>query len=380
MRKLRAIPLVAFAAVTAIAFAAPAVASATAGWTQKGSPIGGYRTLSLGGTVKFNALGAGIECGVNGEAKIWPSSEGEVTKFEINTKACTPFGRFKGCVVTSATAKTPWSLQAVGGEKPKISIGNFSYSLTTTSCEHPNKNSTYTMLSTTVTATPDNSSAISKLTLSGTGKMEYVYEGLLIKEPVTHEGELTVTPAGSYGIGELPTPTAHWTEEGVEIGSPKTIELNGTTKWTFLGGGYECTVHGNATLWPGNVGEISSFEINPSTCKFFGGTWSGCKATGAEATTPWNILAVTESGKKRFLISGFSYVLKLKECTSVPWRTGWEVVGKGNLTATPDSSIEMSELGLGGTVEGHEPGKASEQSAVAETWLNVTPAKKYGIG
>lgn len=386
MRKLRAIPLVAFAAIIAAAFAAPA---ASANWSESGLEIAEPKTIEFEGNIKWSLMSSSLQCSdVDGNATLQPGKNGEITKFSINPASCNTFGTmFKGCFVDSIKTRAPMSIQAVNeSEKPRIYIDGFSYTVHFNSCTTAPSEKTWIFRSGNQTAnapmvaTPDNASAMSEFTFNG-GQTAGGLVGSLTPSVGYTDGSFTITPSKAYGIEGASTYQApnSWTKEGGALLEPKTIELDGTVKWNTLGSGIECTSHSEAELWPGSErGELTKFELSSGSCKGFGFAWKGCKVSAASATAPLPIKAVKEGETRRILISNLAYTLTVNSCTNGKANRTAEVKATGDVKATPGNADAISSLTLSGGLTVTEPG-GSPESASIEGSPSVTPSGVYGI-
>ena len=186
--------------VTAIlclaALAAPAAASAKAVWTDKGEFLGVGKFNGLNGTMGFQAGFGGITCEVDVilEFEKSPSETGMV--FEIVPLACEGKGLLAGCEVPlSGGIGMPWTIHAETDTTIKITNVLMGYGLK--KCGGIEE----IILSAEkgVTATPDNSAAITTLALTGAGNITI---GGGIPMPVEVVGLLTYleNERETYGI------------------------------------------------------------------------------------------------------------------------------------------------------------------------------------
>jgi hypothetical protein len=91
-----------------VVLAVPALAL-SAVWKDKGTNIKTLTEISLTGAELFEtSAGNGMNCGLKATLRTEGGSTGEITTFDI-TECPSGFGTFKGCSVTSSTAKgLPW--------------------------------------------------------------------------------------------------------------------------------------------------------------------------------------------------------------------------------------------------------------------------------
>lgn len=178
--------LLASMALAAIAFAAPATASAE--WTHEGEPIGDKANISLSGTVGFaGAGGAAFECVVHSSVTLEPGTTGTVKSFQITTNTCKGTGPLENCVLANDTViGLPWVVHTNGTAMTitDVTITNHYVDNTPACPVH-----TTVLHFASATATPDSTSAMSSVTVSGTATSGAVAFG-----------SFAVTPAGTYGI------------------------------------------------------------------------------------------------------------------------------------------------------------------------------------
>lgn len=195
--------LLASMALAVVAVAAPA--SALAGWTHEGKELEGEGHLTFAGPAEFEApaAGAGAEAELNATVILEEGSTGKVTS--VSASDCTGTGNFFPLTCTStfeATKGTGWA--PVSSTDPWIVHCNPGGTITITHIritnryyspldpDHTEVKAT-SVLTGDIIVTPHDPSAISTVTLSSENA---VVAGV---GAATVGGELTATPAGTYG-------------------------------------------------------------------------------------------------------------------------------------------------------------------------------------
>jgi hypothetical protein len=178
--------------LTAI-FAFPAVASA-AEWTDAGKPLTEKKKAELSGPMGFKSALGSYECSTLMPVTLEPGSKGTIGTIEISTKECKGTSSFAGCTPTEVKiTKTPF-VAATILPNPKIDFeGELIIDFRLEGCALSEV--TYTFKS-GFQGTPDKASAISDVTLSGTGITDA--SGSEISTEIF--GTLKMSPAGTYGI------------------------------------------------------------------------------------------------------------------------------------------------------------------------------------
>ena len=182
---LKKMMLLAVMAVAAVAFAVPAVASATE-WTHEGKGLEENASVTFTGTAQFNTGTAGIHCTtVHVKATLEPGSTGKITSFEGTH--CTGIGGLAGATATTTPTGLPWTIHANANGSITITGVHIDNAITPSPPFPPGAT-----IFGNVTATPNNSSAISSVELSGTVETSV--------GPAQVSGTLEASPAGTYGI------------------------------------------------------------------------------------------------------------------------------------------------------------------------------------
>jgi hypothetical protein len=191
---LKKLSLLALAVGALVAFAIPATASASGTWTHSGVALKEHTTIKSTGTIQFTSKSGagGIHC-ANAHVTTTISNKGVAT---ITTFDCTgpiTFGSLKevfGCSVEVLHTSLPFIATATSTaiDITGIHINNTMNAgcLVGTSITVTNKGTT------AVTATPNNTGAISSLTMGGEVETSV--------GPSVVSGTLAVEPAATYGI------------------------------------------------------------------------------------------------------------------------------------------------------------------------------------
>jgi len=342
----------AVAAIAAVAMAIPAFASAsewkdsgkalTNGphWSKEGASLKGESaSTTLSGLFAVEGPPGGVECTLSFTATLEPGSSAQTSGGSLSN--CKARGGINNCKVTSATIANLPPLKAAEVEGKRIVTTSWNLVAEST-MEGIFCPKTFAF-SVSVTGTPDNSAAISSLSLSGKGI--YEMDGVTGSANVL-ESSLAMSPAAKYGILVK-----------------NTVKLGGEMSWESNLGGITCSVSGTLELSAGSSGQVTAF--NWSGC---GGTGSfaSCKASMTSNSLPWS---ATDEGTT-IKISGVSFSLKTESGSCPPYK--WPVTGE--LTATPDKTSAIGNTGL--------EGQLKDGSGSKMNWLgpvNWTPAGIYGL-
>ena len=185
----RKLSILAIAAISALAFAIPAVASAHE-WLEEEAPLEGTASATVSGSLELAVLGglASVKCPTSGTIEGSNEAGSSVPSFSISTP-CTVGGLLAGCTVSSVTTENlPWAVEIINGPALKVSGIKFTNHFksgclagTTVSAEGA------------LTATPDKAAAMSSVTFSGELSTS-------LGTNANVKGTLAVSPAGVYGI------------------------------------------------------------------------------------------------------------------------------------------------------------------------------------
>jgi hypothetical protein len=188
--------LLASLALAAVAFAAPAPASAQGTLFDNGNPVptGNHVTLELTGVIAFDfpELASSFGCVAHPEItlKAGHPSTGAVEAFNLTTEECEGTGLLEGCELASDMTNK----SAVDVSATSLTITGFEFTqLFKEGCIVPASLWTFPA----ITAIPNNANAISILSLSGEGISDVT--GLVIQ--VTGTLQIVGGAAGTYGIG-----------------------------------------------------------------------------------------------------------------------------------------------------------------------------------
>lgn len=175
------------------AFGAIGASAASASWTMEGEEIAENEVMHLTGTMGFTAPGVGgISCSVTANLEMTAgTSTGHVTDFTVNAASCKGSGALAGCELESATTfSEPWTASSASGTT--VGINGFHLKnkyKANGKCPVAETTIVDTGAADEVIGTPNNTSAISSLTMSGQAS-----GGLVIS------GTLAPTEAGTWGI------------------------------------------------------------------------------------------------------------------------------------------------------------------------------------
>jgi hypothetical protein len=153
---------------------------------------------------------------------------------------------------------------------------------------------------------------------------------------------------------------AEWTREGEPLEEPQVIGLEGTYGHFTAFGSFKCPVQGEATLLPGDQGEITELQVT-GPCQ---GSVFNCKVEPV-LETPWQMEA-QPSGN--IFISEAKENWVFPECIFAP-------PVEGSIELTPNNSGAMSSLIISGTMEETVTGFPVPPNGE----LKVTPAGIYGV-
>lgn len=333
------------AAAVAMAFAMPAVASAS-NWTKNGVAISGLQwskggtplgaeggSIAISGGLKLTGSIGTLDCQASGSASLSGNSgSGQLTELTISPASCTLGGLLKPCTETkSITANSlPWSINAAGtAAAPTIAINGVSITYTLF-CGGETLPLKFTGK---LTATPNKATAISSLSLSGTLSSA--------SGNVSASGTQAVSPAGTYGI----------------INQQEAVAVKGSLGWTGSLGSTNCQVTGSMILEAGSEGKVTSLAA--SECHSTGLITSSCGSGGSMTpSTPWTLVD-----------NGTSIAIKNVSIASC----GFTNPFLGELTATPDKTSAISSTSLTGTLN---------SGGINVAWsgtLNWTPAGVFGL-
>lgn len=187
--------LLALAALSAVALAAPGTAAAN-GWTEEGVPITESEEVDFYGLLTFSTELGSIGCATTVETTLQPGGTGSVDSFDIDFNYCSGGGLIASCLPTSSMLspeELPWSFDAVGNSQ--IGVGGLKLrTVFGKGCLIKEL-----LFKGGLVAFPDDPLAISSITFDEeSGSLETNYEGVM----ATASGTLEATPASVYGIDE----------------------------------------------------------------------------------------------------------------------------------------------------------------------------------
>lgn len=346
--------LLAMAALTALAIGGTATASAAV-WTEEGVPLNDTtvsllsagappavaQAVGFAGQLKVQGELGTIECTVDASGEIAPKDESQIDEAEFSN--CKTTGLINHCAASATAGALPWGVEAYNKSgSPVVHFTDVEYTVAMTGFLCPN-----VTFSGTLTATPDNSNAMTTVTLSGK----------LSSSAGTHNasGSLGVSPTGTYGVGIAK--------------NSRPIELDGDIKLGGELGGWECSYHLDGSIESlTDNGRVTSFQ--PSSCKPFG-SLGHCSVSAYDPVgLPWSISAEDVGGEKFIRVSEPHFTVKLSGflCPSQINGTG------GTLDLTPSNPSAMYGMSASGTL------KSSSGNFAASGDVDLTPAGQYGIG
>jgi hypothetical protein len=185
--------LLAMAMATFVAFVAPANAGAEM-FMHEGSEITEPIEEEFSGTLGFNTAAGGMSCAVDPVVEL-DTEGGTGLDLGLTTSSCQGTGALAGCTVTSHAGH--WTI-GIFFWRPTPSFIHMTGFIFTIkfggSCPLSGTGSTSTFSS--ITVSPDNPSAISTLSLSGSGALDTALGAL----PATISGKLTAANPETIGL------------------------------------------------------------------------------------------------------------------------------------------------------------------------------------
>ena len=179
-------------AAAAVALYVPAVAPAD--WSAGTSKIETGVSVPWVGSFAFVGALGGVSCSsVHSEWTLEPGTTGKVLSFDPTNTSCTTSGGLAGCTVTAVNATGAW-ITHTNGSDITITIARLDYLNHGAFCPRHNL-----QLEGTTTATPNDTHAMTKVTLTGAvGAYDGTTEALI--QNVTSSGTLAYPPPGPYGV------------------------------------------------------------------------------------------------------------------------------------------------------------------------------------
>jgi hypothetical protein len=348
MRSIRTAVALAATALLAVAFAVPAVASASnwkengteisgAAWTKEGATLGGSGgSLGLTGTIAVgNATLGSVSCPMTANLALNPiSNKGQLKEFNAPAGGCKLTGFLKTtCPEVTAMTIPSESVGVSATESGTIVSEEFSFFLETKGCMIEK----WAFIG-KLTATPNKSNAIESVTLSGKFTSYYYYEG----EYRTGFGQVNVSgtpaasPSGKYGIS-----------------NQRLIKVTGSIQRMSATQGVSCPLNGTISIGPGS--STAKLELSPSEC----GSGPSCYSSKFTPASPWTL---TDTGSS-LVASG------------VAWTGGGciDSVSVGEVTMSLDKASGISTSGF--SVENKTP-FGWHKHDVGMSW---SPAGVYGL-
>jgi hypothetical protein len=175
----------------------------------------------------------------------------------------------------------------------------------------------------------------------------------------------------------------HWSSGGAPMESGEgSLALEGTLSWQSAGlGSISCPVSGNATLTPGNTGQLSNVTVTAAGCKMSGAIALECKSdtiTSVQVTEqPLPITAKEVGGQRVIEVSSHSIVYQFNggKCE----KEVGAIIVAGSQIATPNNSTAISSLAFSGKMSAYATKLGSLGNVNGTSSLNVSPEGKYGI-
>lgn len=195
MKKLKVLPRLIVAAIMAMAFAAPAAASA-ADWTIDGEPLTEPAVIELDGYMRMGITNPymGFRCYyVHGEATLTPGGSGELTSIDLNPQFCEGEGALNDCTMKSHLTPAIWDLTATSTPMKRIALSTVGYQWSFS--DNCGLRSATLIGGQGLSAYPDDSGFISSLLISG----NYSFNNGGASGTIA---EFEVTPPGVYGISD----------------------------------------------------------------------------------------------------------------------------------------------------------------------------------
>lgn len=334
--------LLAIAAMTAIALAVPALASAT--WTHKGqgelkenAPITLSSELSVSTEVGKVTCPTSIEATLTGE-----SSSGTVNSYTVSEPSKCDLSESLGAVcgthgVSKVQKAGSWELTA---KEANIEISSLDLEFQLGKCLIPSLR-----IKGTATATPDKSFAMSTLALSGSQTLYNALEEEVGSANLT--GTPSVSPAATYGVKTAPLVETAWLMESKHLSEDGEMTLSGPLSFSYSGGSVSCTASAVLGLTAGEVeeeepeGEVEGFTVSsPSGCVAGGGLKTTCGEhpvkSVAKAGT-WTLNADDDD----ISVSGLALDYQFKECAV----TSLRLEGSATLSVEDPGAITTAAFG-----------------------------------
>jgi hypothetical protein len=337
MRSIKAMLLLATAAVVVTAFTVPAMASASS-WTKNGGPFVEYQEPYWTGTSgeelnvitgSFNFSG-GADCSAGGSIDF---KNNEIKNFYIPSSNCKPTGAMKGFGCTAVKSVTsavqPLFAPRIVENSRYVNIGVELTYLFEGGIFCPKE----VKISGVLKGTPDNASSINHLTLSG--ELTSSVKGIT----AAMTGDLAIAPAGKFGIK-----------------GTTQVNLEGSLEFGYAG----CKANGTMGFGANGTGTIESLNWSSCTAR---GTFFGCSATVASSDLPW---AIKDEG------STVKVTAKVTETVSGCMYAGTYQF-TGPISLTPNKASEVSSSSASGTLS------TGIFSGTVSGSLNWSPAKVYGL-
>jgi len=188
--------LLASMALAVAAITIPAMASAEGALTHEGVPVPTNEpiTLSLSGFLEFDIpdIASGYGCEFESEAELVYAHPGTATFELVNTENCVGSGLLAECELIAHEVNDPYQVAVTSTKFIVTKAGGtiVKNNVFDENCLVPAGEFTFEKIK----ATPNNTSSISTFTIHGYGTED------VTELPITLTGDMSVEPAGTYGI------------------------------------------------------------------------------------------------------------------------------------------------------------------------------------
>jgi hypothetical protein len=367
MRSIRSMLLL---ACTAVAFLAPAAASASWNaegeavygdeyseqlvWSQDGIPLTGEAgPFDMEGRFHWAGGLGEVDCPVELSGSLNPGSSGQIDKFTISAEGCEMSGVVSEvCTEVGSVTPTemPWSV-STGGTDAKRSIAiegiEMVYEFVGGEC-----GSGFPIeFSGNLTATPDDAEEIGSVSLTGELASDYGHVAML-------DSELSVDAPGgveSYGIFN-------------QGSSNFTVDVSGALGWNGASGSMSCPVDGQLAVRSGNEAMLTSLVWDAAKCELSGAIAFTCGVNGVASVVskklPWPV--VINGGK----LTITEFPLEIRHANGC----AGDLLTSGQMTATPNKAPAISSTALEGELSTGGAGNLKWAGS-----LGWSPAGVYGF-
>jgi hypothetical protein len=366
--------VLAFGLVAILVLAVPALASAS--WTHKGKgELKENASVTATGELTVTTSVGKVTCPTSiGATLTASSSAGDVNSYTVPEPSKCDLTESIGAVCgthgVSKVEKTgTWGLTA---KESTIEISSIDLHVYFGKCLIPNFR-----VKGTATATPDKTTAMNTLTLSGS---QTLYNSLG-EEVGTASlgGSPSVSPAGTYGVKTAPLVKTNWFMSGAHLSKTEEMTLNGSFSFSYEGGTVTCTASVVLSLTAGEVeeeepeGTVKTFTVaKPEECTLGGalGTLCGAKSVSSvEKTGTWTVTAT----KSDISVSNVSLDYKFSKCAISALRLG------GGATLTVSNPSEIKEATFSGSPSIYNSEEEEVGTAELGGTATASPSGTYAL-